>query len=93
MTEDAEARRSGLLPIRMWRMQATVDGVFIYFDPRREHVRLFEGVDPDVDFSEVDKPGSVSALDEDEDGYIQDDLFMPHPFEDGAPSITPGGEE
>ncbi len=71
--------------ISAWRMLQVgpleTDMAF-YVDLSREHVRIYEGVDPDLEVCEVDKVVSVSALpDGDGDEFIQETL----PLEEGLP--------
>ena len=61
---------------RAWRCRGTGDGgLFVWFDPSREHLRILEGVDPDLEKCEVDKQVSMGALDEDEASAMSRDQF------------------
>ena len=67
------------LVVRQWRLcspEGLTDGVLVFFDPRREHIRLYEGVDPDASDPYIDTVLSVSALTEPEPDVRQIEIEL-----------------
>ncbi len=66
---------------RGWRICRDSTGFYMYFDPRIE-VPMVRGLTEEEKADILDRYGSVSALDEDEDTYVfgsQREMFDPVP--------------
>ncbi len=62
-----------MISLRNWRIARSGPGLAVFFDPAIERVEIHP-LDSEDKQRYLDSRGSVSALDEDEDNYVQKEL-------------------